>query len=769
MSNYTKTTNFGAKDTLPSGDSQKIIRGTEFDTEFNNIATAVATKLEVDGSNNLALSGTLSATKLIPTGGTATGNGLYLPAANTLAFSVNSTEAVRVNSSGNVGIKTSTPQNDLDVFNSSGSTRIGIRATESISRSPELTFLFGTDANSNNNTLGFIRATPTQVDPSPLKSDLLFATNTGDSVITAMRLDSSGNLGFNFLPSTWISSFKAIQLQGSSLYANGFNNINLSTNVAGGVDASGNGGLYGNTQAAARYQQVNGAHMWFTAPSGTTGTAITFLERMILNNDGHLGLGHSPAFAWGTGIGDAKALQLGDGYASGSIASDAPYGFFNVLHNVRWDGTNWIYTAAAAGSRYYTYRGDGAHVFETAPVGTGSTAATLTERLRIRQSGNTQITSTSGGSPVNTQDTAALRLRSTATAGVDVGPVVFFEGQTGNATADYGFGAIQGMKLSATAADYSGGLAFFTQGVGGNTALNEAMRVTPTGLGVGTSSPQVELHVNSGAVSEVARFEGNSNPFITLYDTTVRQFYIQSTSTDINLWGTTNKPIRIATNNTERMRITSGGFVIGTTSTLTNEYVRVAGASHASILFDNAAKTNGSFFGVFNDAALIGVNRNPTTGLFYDTNKYSAQIACSATTSDSFISFATSTAANVIPTTRMFIDASGNVGIGTTSTANAKVSVSSGTHNLELDVISAVSYVSSYDRTGSTWKDLSLRALNLVLVTNANERARIKSTGQVRFVPLSADPAGAEAGDVYYNSTSNKLKVYNGTAWVDLH
>jgi hypothetical protein len=44
MSNYTKTTNFAAKDSLPSGDAGKIIQGTEFNTEFDNIATAVATK-----------------------------------------------------------------------------------------------------------------------------------------------------------------------------------------------------------------------------------------------------------------------------------------------------------------------------------------------------------------------------------------------------------------------------------------------------------------------------------------------------------------------------------------------------------------------------------------------------------------------------------------------------------------------------------------------------------------------------------------------------
>jgi hypothetical protein len=47
MTDYTKTVNFAAKDSLPSGDSGKIIRGTEFDTEFNNISTAVATKADL--------------------------------------------------------------------------------------------------------------------------------------------------------------------------------------------------------------------------------------------------------------------------------------------------------------------------------------------------------------------------------------------------------------------------------------------------------------------------------------------------------------------------------------------------------------------------------------------------------------------------------------------------------------------------------------------------------------------------------------------------
>lgn len=46
MSNYTKATNFAVKDTLASGNPAKIIKGTEIDTEYNAIQTAVGTKAD---------------------------------------------------------------------------------------------------------------------------------------------------------------------------------------------------------------------------------------------------------------------------------------------------------------------------------------------------------------------------------------------------------------------------------------------------------------------------------------------------------------------------------------------------------------------------------------------------------------------------------------------------------------------------------------------------------------------------------------------------
>jgi hypothetical protein len=58
MSNYTKSTNFASKDALTSGNALKIVKGTEIDTEFNNIATAIATKADSVGTTSVANGGT---------------------------------------------------------------------------------------------------------------------------------------------------------------------------------------------------------------------------------------------------------------------------------------------------------------------------------------------------------------------------------------------------------------------------------------------------------------------------------------------------------------------------------------------------------------------------------------------------------------------------------------------------------------------------------------------------------------------------------------
>lgn len=47
MANYVKATNFATKDTLPTGDANKIVKGTEIDNEFNSIAGAISSKADI--------------------------------------------------------------------------------------------------------------------------------------------------------------------------------------------------------------------------------------------------------------------------------------------------------------------------------------------------------------------------------------------------------------------------------------------------------------------------------------------------------------------------------------------------------------------------------------------------------------------------------------------------------------------------------------------------------------------------------------------------
>jgi hypothetical protein len=58
MADYNKSTNFTAKDTLPTGNSGKIVKGAEIDTELTAISNAIASKADI---NSAALTGTPTA------------------------------------------------------------------------------------------------------------------------------------------------------------------------------------------------------------------------------------------------------------------------------------------------------------------------------------------------------------------------------------------------------------------------------------------------------------------------------------------------------------------------------------------------------------------------------------------------------------------------------------------------------------------------------------------------------------------------------------
>ena len=103
-------------------------------------------------------------------------------------------------------------------------------------------------------------------------------------------LSRSGNLGLGVTPSAWRSTIKATQIgQSGSVYSN--TNANAVVVASNDYVDSAGADRYIATGYSTLYQQVNGQHQFYNAPSGTAGNAISFTQAMTLDASGNLGVG----------------------------------------------------------------------------------------------------------------------------------------------------------------------------------------------------------------------------------------------------------------------------------------------------------------------------------------------------------------------------------------------------------------------------------------------------------------------------------------------
>lgn len=194
----------------------------------------------------------------------------------TFRFNTGSTERLRIDTNGNLGIGTTTPSaQGLSVLKS-GATDAGVQ----VGNGTASTYL--TQSADGNFYLYNYGA-----------YGLIFGT----SGVEKMRLDASGNLGLGVTPSAW-STGKAVEIGavGNSIFGPSANEVNFTQNAFFNA-----GWKYGSTQTAGRYQMQGGAHQWFTAPSGTAGAAITFTQAMTLDTNGNLGIRTTPTNYAGSG------------------------------------------------------------------------------------------------------------------------------------------------------------------------------------------------------------------------------------------------------------------------------------------------------------------------------------------------------------------------------------------------------------------------------------------------------------------------------------
>lgn len=133
MSNYVQSTNFATKDSLSPGDPLKIVKGTEINTEFANIATAVATKADTasptfTGTPSLP-TGTIGVTQSSGNNTTALATTAFVQAANTaLGLGTMSTQ-----NANNVAITGGTITGTTVNSNTVGSNSVGARTVSTSS------------------------------------------------------------------------------------------------------------------------------------------------------------------------------------------------------------------------------------------------------------------------------------------------------------------------------------------------------------------------------------------------------------------------------------------------------------------------------------------------------------------------------------------------------------------------------------------------------------------------------------------------------------
>jgi hypothetical protein len=185
------------------------------------------------------------------------------------------TERMRIDSSGNVGIGTSSPGAKLDVNGQ-------VRAA----------YASGFQVDNAGTMLGKLYYSGGLILDRAASTSLFIAQNGSNQV----TLDSSGNLGIGVTPSAWNASHRAIQfLYNTSISS--YSSTDGLTLTSNGYADTATTWKYLETYSSAQYQVGAGQHIWYTAPSGTAGNAITWSERMRIDSSGNVGIGTaSPAF-----------------------------------------------------------------------------------------------------------------------------------------------------------------------------------------------------------------------------------------------------------------------------------------------------------------------------------------------------------------------------------------------------------------------------------------------------------------------------------------
>ena len=368
-----------------SGDTYLVPRDIAFSTVASFAAGAEATP------------------SIVATGDANTG--IWFPAADTVAISTGGISRMRLDSSGNfgLGVTPTAAYGGLQIVGPTSAslyTQQGIDVVRTGVRASGRTgIVFDSSDATYTNRMWYI-------DNQGSAGSLVI----GRQGLDVLTMDNSGNLGLGVTPSAWASGRTAIQLGGTVSYFVGNSVAAMSANnFFNGSNA------YINNGFATQYAQSSGQHIWFNAPSGTAGAAISFTQAMTLDASGNLGVGTTSVISGARAdIRGANANSLTDMDAQVLTVFDTTAYAQNVGGGIAFGykfNSSGSYIQRGAVIKAAKENGTDGNYATALVFGTSPNSASTAERARITSGGeflvgtqsqiNTTITSIKGTSGTN--------------------------------------------------------------------------------------------------------------------------------------------------------------------------------------------------------------------------------------------------------------------------------------------------------------------------------------------------------------------------------